>query len=179
MSTADMTPQDDRPRPAPGEGEVTPDGYSYRLPESAKTTLGLDHDPTMVEPPPPEATPDQVRGALRALGKGVHRAAGDSRFPEHWAFTAEELDEITPPLTSIVNRSMILRRFIARSEYIQLGLALFGWSSRNAEMSTTIAEAEAELSGDADTVMPVAPPTPEEPEITASGPFGPLYNGGM
>ena len=142
--TLDATPVNDRP---PAEAEP--------VTEQAAT------------PDVPDATEDQVRGALRIIGKMTHRAAGDERFPEHWSFTDPELDALTPPATAVVNRIPALRSAVARSDYGLLAAGLFGWGARNVELSHQIAEREAELVG-------------EPADVTPPGfisPLGPLYEG--
>jgi hypothetical protein len=98
--------------------------------------------------PSPETRPDQVRGVLRAIGRGTHALIGDERFPEHWSFTEPELDDLTPPVTALVNQSDYLRRAVHRSDYLTIAVALFGWTDRNVTLARMIAEAEPEAADD-------------------------------
>jgi hypothetical protein len=82
---------------------------------------------------PPEATEETVRLFLTGAGRFANRAAADVDVPDQWKFTDDELAAIVPPLTRIVNRRIWLRRLVAASDPLWLGLALAEYGARNLE----------------------------------------------
>lgn len=166
--TVDLTPLDDRPKARDAEPPAGTIG-----PDSAASAPDGAEGAAVVVDVPPEAAEEQVRGMLRMIGKIAHRAKGDKRFPEHWSFTTDELDDLAPPATAIVNRSLWLRRAVAQSDYMQLAVGLFGWGSRNAELSEQIEAVEAEYAEADDVAAPTA-----EAEGADAALLGPLYSGG-
>ena len=128
----DLTPEDDRPAPA---AEVPP----LADPEGPPADLG----PVPVDVPE-QVTEEQVRRVLATAGRLLHHVAGHPDIPEHWSFTDDELDQLTPPVTGYVNRSARLRAAVARGDGLTLTLAVGAWVQRNVRLSQDIAAVEAE-----------------------------------
>lgn len=82
---------------------------------------------------PAEVTEVQVRAVLAAGGRGLGYVAGHPDVPNHWHFTDDELDELTPPVTRYVNRSALLRRAVGRSDFLTIVMAMGIYTSRNIE----------------------------------------------
>lgn len=103
------------------------------LPELDPSALAEQPDPT---PEPgdeesPEVPEAAVRAALAAAGGLVGHFAGDKRVQGHWRFTAEELDDLTPPVTRMVNANPTLRRVVGRADALTAGMVLIRYITRN------------------------------------------------
>ena len=79
-------------------------------------------------PPVPQAV---VRGLLSSVGLGLHFTLGHDDVPDHWQFTAGELDALTPPLTRIINRRPALRRAAHAGDAMTIATTLAGYTGRN------------------------------------------------
>lgn len=91
-------------------------------------------DPTLIdESNAPDASEAQLRALLSGLGGLVSFSMGNREIPNHWRFTPEELDDLTPPITRMVNASPRLKAIVARSDLIALGLVLTRYTLRNAD----------------------------------------------
>lgn len=99
-------------------------------PDAGPSLEDLELEPAgPVEP----VTEDTVRMMLRGLGGAMH-GAGAQLAPDDPAFltfTEPELDQLTPPLTAVVNRRPRLQAAVARGDQLSLMLALAGWTGRN------------------------------------------------
>lgn len=155
--TVDLTPHNDRPAEStpppdspPIEGGMAPDVVS---PDDALSA--------------PEATEEQVRRLLSLIGLGAHTLAGHPDIGEHWAFTDGELDALTPPMTSYINRSRRLRAAVERGDLVTVAVTLGLYVERNVSISREIAAVESEDAGG-------APVEPDENDPTLMQPFGSL-----
>lgn len=92
---------------------------------------------------PVEVSEAQVRVVLAAVGGLAGWALGDKRIDGHWRFTADELDELAPPITRIVNRNPVLARVVANSDAAVAGMVLFKYVLRNIDLAAK-AKKEAE-----------------------------------
>jgi hypothetical protein len=154
----DLTPQDDRP-PLPDQGF---DG----VPQDGPPTFG-DAEASEPVSTVPDVDESQVRTVLSMIGTGVHITFGHPAIDEHWRFTDPELDQLTPPITSYVNRSARLRAAVQRGDAISVALTLGLYTSRNLRISREIAEDE-EASHDA---SPDDLLTPDRDAATPMQPF--------
>lgn len=82
----------------------------------------------------PDASEAQVRAMLAGIGGIVSFAIGNREIEDHWRFTADELDDLTPPVTRMVNASPRLRVIVARSDTIAFALVLTRYGLRNADL---------------------------------------------
>lgn len=130
MTTVDMTPANDRPTPPPA-GD---DGPPVAPPQDIMSTD--------VEAPVPDVSEPQVRGILRLIGSGTHIAFGHPAIDEHWRFTDEELDQLTPPVTAWINRNPRLRAAAQHGDAATIAVALAMYMSRNISISREVAAEE-------------------------------------
>lgn len=151
--TVDLTPHNDRPaEPLPPsdvpplEGAVAPDVVT---PDDALSS--------------PEATEAQVRRLLSLIGLGAHTLAGHPDIGEHWAFTDGELDALTPPMTSYINRSRRLRAAVERGDLVTVAVTLGLYVERNVSISREIAAVEFEDAADAQVEPDAGDPTLLQP----------------
>jgi hypothetical protein len=87
-----------------------------------------------VEDVAPEVDPSIVRGLLASMGTLVANSRlADDDVEDHWRFTDRELDDLTPPLTRIVNRRPKLRRAIQHGDEMTVAVQLAGYVGRNLE----------------------------------------------
>lgn len=131
--TRDLTPQDPRspeeladPRVPPsthgaGEsGHIEAPGGPYEFPE-----------------PPPQLDEADVRRWLERVGKLVAWVLPTPEVleleePPLWRFTEEELGELTPPLTRVLNRRLLwLAGVIRNADELEVGFLLFEYVSGN------------------------------------------------
>lgn len=98
----------------------------------------------------PQVDESMVRALVQGLGGALGYAAGDPDVPNHWRFTDQELGDLVPPLTRIVNRHAHLRRAVIRGDEMALGLVLAGYAGRNLALARTAREARRELEGETD-----------------------------
>lgn len=138
MTDETVTVTDDRPA-EPTKGE---DG------RHVADRPGVDESAMAGEAPTPEPAPvvdeEDVRRALRLAGDTLHGWVGHPEVPEHWSFTPGEIEALTPPLTSVINRHAAARQMMQHSPEaaVALTLARFGW--RNMRITKALADAEAE-----------------------------------
>lgn len=112
-------------------------------PEPEVSTAGVDPDapppqwsddvlePGMVEEHPDVPEP-VVRGILSTFGALLAMSPlADPDVDEHWHFTERELDDLTPPLTRIVNARPTLRAAAARGDEVTVAVQLAGYAGRN------------------------------------------------
>jgi len=104
--------------PEPPQVAADPDDYG-------PVELG---DPIGDAPAIPEGT---VRGILAGLGGLVSKVAAPDDVPELWRFTPAELDDLTPPLTRIINARPQLRAAVARGDEVLVAVQLAGYLGRN------------------------------------------------
>jgi hypothetical protein len=87
----------------------------------------------------PPSTPDDappvaevvVRGLLAGIGAAASTLAAPPELPEAWRFTARELDDLTPPLTRIINARPALRRAVHRGDHLSVAIQLAAYAGRN------------------------------------------------
>lgn len=79
----------------------------------------------------PDVSDAQVRALLASLGGLTSFAIGNREIDGHWRFTADELDDLTPPLTRMVNASPRLKAIVARSDALSLAIVLSRYGLRN------------------------------------------------
>jgi hypothetical protein len=123
---------------APGAPEVEP--------EAAELDAALA-DAEITEPP--QVDPSVVRGLLASAGVALGHVAGDDDVEGHWRFTSTELDDLTPPLTRIVNRNPRLRRAVMRGDELTVAVLLAGYTGRNVALAREAKEARDEQPGEA------------------------------
>jgi len=113
---------------APGEPEVDLEGVDL------EEHLGADDEPD-AELVAVEVSELTVRAALAAVGGLMGFALGDRRIPDHWRFTDSELDDLTPPVTRIVNRNPRLARYVAHADAAAAGLVIVRYALRNFDLA--------------------------------------------
>jgi hypothetical protein len=91
----------------------------------------LDDFDDLDERQAPEVQEAAVRRVLKLIGNGAHGAFGDDLIEEHWCFTDRELDDLTPPVTAIINRRPKLRAAMARSDEAAVAIVMAGYLGRN------------------------------------------------
>jgi hypothetical protein len=105
--------------------------------------------PEIVDEDVPQVDETVVRTMLRAVGGGLGYSLGDEDVPEHWRFTERELDDLTPPLTRIVNRNAKLRRAVIRGDEMAVMVAVGGYMGRNMSDGMRAGRARRERDGEA------------------------------
>lgn len=85
------------------------------------------------DPDAPDASEAQVRAMLAGLGGIVSFGIGNREIEGHWRFTEDELRDMTPPLTRMVNASPRLKAIVARSDMIAFALVLTRYGLRNVD----------------------------------------------
>lgn len=98
-------------------------------------------DDLEVVPPVDESV---VRGLLGSIGGGIGYVAGDDDVADHWRFTRQELDDLTPPLTRIINRRARLRRAVMHGDEATVAVLLAGYTGRNVAAGQVAKEARNE-----------------------------------
>jgi hypothetical protein len=123
-------------------------------PASQSAPDDLDGPPPVFEDPPalettPEVPEPVVRGMLASAGTilGISPLA-DPDVPEHWKFTERELDDLTPPLTRIVNARPQLRAAAARGDELTVLVQLLGYGGRNVLAAHEARKTRAQDEGD-------------------------------
>lgn len=82
----------------------------------------------------PQVDEGAVRLSLQALGGLLSwdvLPLADEDVVDHWRFTSKELDDLTPPLTRIVNRNPRLRKAVIKGDEMALAVAFGGYVGRN------------------------------------------------
>ncbi len=87
----------------------------------------------------PPSTPDDappvlevvVRGLLAGIGAAASTLAAPPELPAAWRFTPAELDDLTPPLTRIINARPALRRAVHRGDHLSVAIQLSAYIGRN------------------------------------------------
>lgn len=79
----------------------------------------------------PHVDESMVRTLLKSMGGGLGYALGDDDVPDHWRFSDRELDDLTPPLTRIINRRPKWRQAVARGDEMAVAIVLAGYTGRN------------------------------------------------
>lgn len=132
---------------------------------------------TMVEPPgaeadtgdDPEVPEAAVRAALAAAGGLVGHFAGDKRVPGHWRFSADELDDLTPPVTRMVNANPMLRRVVGRADALTAGMVLIRYITRNLALVPKEEDLEPGIRSGHLIAASTAPPAAATPSRAAPG----------
>lgn len=128
----DMTPTDPRtpeemiaPGPAAGE-EIDP---------AATPEFALEYGPPAPEEGPPLLDDADVERWLERVGRVASWALPtpeDGLDPAAWRFTETEIEELTPPLTRVINRRAAwLRGWIRATDEIEVGFLLLEYLSAN------------------------------------------------
>jgi hypothetical protein len=104
-------------------------------------------DPVLLEVAP-EVPEPVVRGLLASAGTilGMSPLA-DPDVEDHWSFTERELDDLTPPLTRMVNARPQLRAAAARGDELTVLVQLLGYGGRNVLDAHAARKARAEDEG--------------------------------
>ena len=158
----------------PGLPELDPSAIADH-PEAAPepSGVGLQEDPEV-----PEAA---VRAALAAAGGLAGHWMGDKRVPGHWRFTADELDDMTPPVTRMVNGNPRLRAVVGRVDALTAGMVLIRYITRNLALTPQEEDLEPSIrSGHLIAGSTAATSAPAAGGATAAGagPGGPYSPGG-
>lgn len=125
----------------------------------------VDDQPTA----PPDAVDvpmveeSEVRQGLSLLGAGLHDLAGHPDVPHHWGFSPTEVDQLTPPLTTIINRHATARRLAQRSPEAAVALVLGRWGIRNVRLGGQIRKALADLDDAPDDALENDETAPRDP----------------
>jgi len=118
-------------------------------------------DGLLPEEPVPQVDESVVRMSLQALGGLLSYPLADDDVVDHWRFTVRELDDLTPPLTRIVNRNARLRRAVIRGDEMALAVAFGGYVGRNITDGSKARKVRRERDGEAEVA---------EGDARASGP---------
>ncbi len=109
--------------PSPPEVEPNNDDALYG------DEMLIDDDGELVNAP--QVDESIVRTALRSVAGVASYTLGRDDVDEHWQFTARELDDLTPPLTRIINRRPQLRAAVARGDEAAVAIVLASYTGRN------------------------------------------------
>jgi hypothetical protein len=120
--------------------------------EAIPGDMGADFDATelLLEEEAPHVDEHLVEGLLRSLGGGLGYVAGDPDVANHWRFTEQELRDVVPPLTRIINRRPQLRRAVARGDEMAVAIVLAGYAGRNVAAGQAAKEVRRERQREAD-----------------------------
>jgi hypothetical protein len=127
-------------------------------------------DPADVPGPPdgalaeelvPQVDESVVRMSLQAFGGLLSYPLADDDVVDHWRFTERELDDLTPPLTRIVNRNAKLRRAVIRGDEMAVAVAFGGYVGRNMTEGHKARKVRRERDGEAEVA---------EGDVRAAGP---------
>lgn len=83
------------------------------------------------EGPLEEISEETVRSALRAQGRLLHVSVAADRESDEWLWLADELDDIVPPLTRIINRYEPLRRLAVAGDWLPVFTTLGAYGARS------------------------------------------------
>jgi hypothetical protein len=75
---------------------------------------------------------------------------GDDEIERHWRFSADELDELVPPLTRYINRTPRLLVAMDRGDELEIAVVLAGWGGRNITDAKRAREARREREREAE-----------------------------
>lgn len=117
-------------------------------PPEVRTAPGERHELVELEEAP-QVDESVVRGLLKGIGGTLGYALGDDDVADHWRFTDRELDDLTPPVTRIVNRNNKLRRAVMKGDEIAVAIALAGYAGRNVDLARAARKERDELAGEA------------------------------
>lgn len=116
---------------APGPVEVA-EGAATVDDEPAGDELQGDELAGAVVDLTPAITEAQVRAFLEAAGGVANQLGRDELYaPDVWRLTKSELDNLTPPLTRIINRRPALKRAVERGDEAFVALLLAQYAGRN------------------------------------------------
>jgi hypothetical protein len=118
-------------------------------PEVRNPPAGDDRAELLEDEHVPHVDESMVRSLLSGLGGTVGHLAGDQDVVAHWRFTGQELDDLTPPLTRIVNRNTGLRRAVIKGDEMAVALVLAGYLGRNVADGKRARDHRRELEGQA------------------------------
>lgn len=90
----------------------------------------------------PQVDEAVVRTLLKAFSGVTSYAVGRDDVVDHWKFTNQELDDLTPPLTRYINRRPKLRAAVARGDEAAIGMVLASYTGRNIAAGQTARKAE-------------------------------------
>lgn len=107
-------------------------------------------DGALLEEAVPQVDESVVRMSLQALGGLLGYPLGDEDVVDHWRFTEQELNDLTPPLTRIVNRNARLRRAVIRGDEMALAVAFGGYAGRNITDGSKARKVRRERDGEAE-----------------------------
>ena len=96
-----------------------------------QATNDVGHNELLLEESVPQVDESVVRVSLQALGGLLSYPLSDDDVVDHWRFTDRELNDLTPPLTRIVNRNARLRRAVIRGDEVAVAVAFGGYVGRN------------------------------------------------
>lgn len=134
----DLTPNDPR---SPEELAQGRQGPAIDHPEAIdpRDTPEFALEPGLAPGPPPLEEPD-VRRWLDRIGRVAAWVAGrftttpDDLDPPAWRFTDEELSELAPPATRVINRRLMwMAGVIRNADEIELGFLLLEYVDGNLE----------------------------------------------
>ncbi len=101
-------------------------------PDVSTETETLSYDDVMaVEEEAPLVNESLVRGLLKGVGSAANTTIGRDDVEDHWKFDDDELDQLTPPLTRIINKRPKLRQAIARGDEAIIAMVLANYTGRN------------------------------------------------
>jgi hypothetical protein len=107
-------------------------------------------DSVEVEESVPQVDEGLVRSTVMALGGALSFVVGDEDVPGHWRFTDQELVDLVPPLTRIINRNVKLRRAVIRGDEMAIAVALGGYLGRNVRDGNKARKVRRERDGEAE-----------------------------
>lgn len=108
--------------------------------------------------------PKVMRGLLKAKGAALHSIAGKAE--QDWAYTSEELDAISVPLTNILNRYDATRAAAGTGDELAAILGLSGYAMRSVQERKVVIKAEREAQAAAEhqaEQFGIQPPIQEPP----------------
>lgn len=127
------------------------------------------------EEPVPPVDETMVRSALMACGGALGFVVGDEDVPGHWRFTKDELDQLTPPMTRIVNRNVKLRRAVIRGDEMTVAVGLGTYMGRNVRDAQRAKKVRRERDGEA--ALAEGDARTQGPGLDGGGVFGGMGSG--
>jgi hypothetical protein len=178
----DPDPDEQEPTPAPSVGDSSPassvseflsdPGPEFDPAEASSSSKERDKDRALSVAPGGDAgievqwDPKVMRGLLKAKGAALHSIAGKAE--NDWAYTSEELDAISVPLTNILNRYDATRAAAGTGDELAAILGLSGYAMRSIQERKPVIKAEREAREQAEHQadqfgLPPQPPIQEPP----------------
>lgn len=95
----------------------------------------VDTTPEVPTVAAPEVDESVIRTMLKSLSNVASFTIGNDEIENHWRFTDREIDDISPPLTRMINRRPAARAAVVRGDEASVALVLASYTGRNLTLS--------------------------------------------